>query len=234
MWFGILFALLISNPVWGEGEEVLLKDLHQKVQMELETSHRLAGEGEIDEAISKLQSLLKETSNQSYLMKIQYDLANLLFLQGRYPEARAVYYQVILLNEDQKQMVSRSRERIEKMKEREVRKGDQVAIRLIDIETTLDAGQLPPAGTIQFLKDIEIQAAHPSAERAHLLRERIIDVENKKAMELLNEARRLYDKKKDYPKVLSLLETIVQEFPNTEEMPSVEILMEMTRKRLRR
>ncbi|MBI2083913.1 MAG: tetratricopeptide repeat protein [Deltaproteobacteria bacterium] len=235
MWFKILFLLLLfCVPLWGEEGEGSLKDLNQKVQVELESSHRLAGEGKIDEAIKKLQDLLKEAPSQSYLIRIQYDLANLLFLQGRYPEARAAYYKVIMLNEDQKQMVARAQERIEKMKEREARKGDQVAIRLIDIETTLDAGQFPPAGTIDFLKEIESQPTHLSFEKAHLLRARIVDMENKKALEILNEARQLFDQKKDYGKILALLETIVQEFPNTDEMPSVQILMEETRKRLSR
>ncbi|MBI2982135.1 MAG: tetratricopeptide repeat protein [Deltaproteobacteria bacterium] len=235
MWFRTLLIFsLFCSPLWGEEGATLPGDGGQRIREEIDQSHRLAGEGKIDDAISKLGSLLKSLPEQSYLMQIQYDLANLLFLQGRYPEARAAYFRVVMLGEDQKQMVARSKERIEKMKEKESSKGDDITIRLIDIETSLDAGQLPPEGSRQFLKEIESQPAHPSAEKARRLRLRIRETENAKALLLLNEARALFDKRKDYAKVLSILEAIKQEFPNTDEMTSVEILMEMTKKRLGR
>ena len=145
-----------------------------------------------------------------------------------------MYTRVIQLAEDQQEMTRRSRERIAKMKERESQKKDEVALQLIDIETAVDLGQFPPSGSKEFLRTVEKETASLHRERAGRLLEQLLALEDTRVRALLNEARRLYDEEKNYPGVVPLLETIVRDYPDCEEMPSVRILLEETQKRLRR
>jgi len=135
------------------------EELRDRLQKEVQEAHQLAEQGKLDEAIRMLGQLVREVPSESLAVKLHYDLANLLFVQGRYREARAVYTRVIQLAEDQQEMTRRSRERIAKMKERESQKKDEVALQLIDIETAVDLGQFPPSGSKEFLRTVEKETA---------------------------------------------------------------------------
>lgn len=221
--------LMFVTPVYAEEAT---PPLGERVNQEVKEIHELAGRGKMDEAIQKLQTLLQELP-ESAPIRLQYDLANLLFLQGRYREARAAYQKVLILSEEENEFVSRSKERIAKMKEREAKKKDEVAIQLIDIETALDAGQIPAAGSREFLKKIAEETS-PHREVAEQLLRKLQEREDENARKILNQARRLFDVEKDYPEAMNLLESIRRDYPETEEMPSVQILLEETERRLKR
>ncbi len=229
----LLWVLLILlTPASLLAQEVTVPTVGGPLKEEVAAIHQLAGEGKLDEAIRRLTTLLAEVNVDR--IRLQYDLANLLFVQGRYREARGAYQKVLLLAEEENDLVLRSRERIAKMKERETKKKDEFALRLIDIETALDAGQLPPSGAKEFLKSVEQNPTSLYREKAEELMRRIHDKENELARVILNEARRLFDQDKNYLQVISLLETVQRDYPDTEEMDSVKILLEETERRLHR
>lgn len=225
--FPIFLILLgISTPLFA-GETAY------DTRADVQAVHELANQGKLDEAISRLQEILKKSSPELDSIRLQYDLANLLFLQGRYREARAAYHRVSLMGDDYQGIVTRSKERINKLVEREAKKKDTLILQLIDVETALDAGQFPTDGSKDFLKKVVAdpnQIAHHA--RAEGLLKQIQMMEDEKARQRLDEARQLFDDKKDYRAVLNLLEEIQRDFPDSEEMPSVEILLKETKKKL--
>jgi tetratricopeptide (TPR) repeat protein len=193
----------------------------------------LADQGELDQAILKLKGLLirikKGDINQ---LKLNYDLANLLFMQGRYREAEKTYQKVVELSEEDQDLVKRAQARVEKMKEREAKKRDKIAIRIIDIETVMEEGDAPPEGAREFLAGIGAETIH--FERAQILITKIQEGRKKQVRERLDRARELFDKKRKYKKVLDILESIQRDYSETVEMPSILILKDETEKRLGR
>ena len=232
--FFIVAGLLKIPLVWAETPQTPLQEFSERLRKEVDGAHDLASHGKMDEAIGKLRDLLKNAPPELDPIRIQYELANLLFLQGRYREARAAYHLVLVEAEDKGEMISRTRERIAKMKEREVKKKDEMALQLIDIETALDTGQIPPEGSKQLLKKIVKDSNSEHQAQAQQLLQRMSEMEDVKARELLNEARRLFDKEKNYVEVLNLLDTVQHQFPDSEEMLSVKILIEETERKLGR
>lgn len=209
-----MVAIVFFGPAWGD----------ESLQQKTEEVRRLADEGKMNEAIDKLKDVLKTVKEGEGLdpVRLQYDLANLLFLEKRYEEARRAYEEVIRLSERNEEVRQRSLKRIEKMQERDSKKGDKIVIRLIDIETLLDTGQRCPEGTKKFLSEIEEGSDHYA--RAQQLLSRLMEDEDRRARERLDHARHLFDETRDYREVLRVLESIEEEFPTASEMPSVMIL----------
>ena len=230
----LLVPLLFLSPLWAEAQtSSSFKEVSERFKHEIDEAHQLAAEGKLDESIERLREILNEAPSEYYQLRLQYDLANLLFVQGRYREARAGYHRVLMMIEDQNEMVTRARERIAKMKDRESKKKDEVSIQLIDLETQVDLGQIPPEESRNFLRKIERNEQSIHQTRARELFQRVVEMENERARELLNQARHLFDKEKNYLAVTNILETIQREFPDTTEMPSVQILVDETERRLK-
>lgn len=220
----IFLVLFLAAPLKAE----------EPREVEIKAVYDLASEGKLDEAIARFQALLREAPKEPSRFRLQYDLANLLFMQGRYREARTAYQRAIEMAEEESALVQRARERIAKMRERETKKKDEIAIQLIDIETATDTGQRPPEGSKEFLVRIAADPVSPHQEKAESLLQKIRDAEEVKAMELLNEARRLFDKERNYPAVLEILETIRRDYPENSDDTSVQILLTETERRLGR
>ena len=193
----------------------------------------LADTGEIDEAIKSLKEVLADLSPEVDTLKLQYDLANLLFLQRRYDEARGAFQKILLQSSQVNELLSKARERLALMKDKESKKKDFVSLQFLDIETNLDAGMVPD-GAEAFLQQIAEQAAPggPQSDQVQRLQERVKEVRAEKAKALLDEARRLYDKEKKYANVREILEQITQYYSDVSEMPSVEALFKQVNSRL--
>ena len=193
----------------------------------------LADTGEIDDAIKSLKEVLADLSPDVDTLKLQYDLANLLFLQRRYDEARGAFQKILLQSSQVNELLSKARERLALMKDKESKKKDFVSLQFLDIETNLDAGMVPD-GAEAFLQQIAEQAAPggPQSDQVQRLQERVKEVRAEKAKALLDEARRLYDKEKKYANVREILEQITQYYSDVSEMPSVEALFKQVNSRL--
>lgn len=195
-------------------------------------SQSLADTGEIDEAINSLKEVLAYLPPQFDTLKLQYDLANLLFLQRRYDEARSAFQKILLQSSQVNEVLSKARERLSLMKDKESKKKDFVSLQILDIETNLDAGTVPD-GAEAFLQQIAEQAPPgPQADQVRRLQERVKEVRAGKAKALLDEARRLYDQEKKYADVRDILEQIAQYYSDVSEMPSVEALLKEVNFRL--
>ena len=197
----------------------------------------LAATGEIDEAISSLNEILLTLPAEVDPVKIEYDLANLLYLQKRHKEAAVAYRKVLWMSSQREESLSKARERLASMKEGEGKKSDLVSLQLLDIETALDSGDIPE-GSEALLKDImermEKMAKNTgikdpdrarSIEKARALLGKMKEIRTEKASALLNEARRLFDEEKKYAVVREILEEIQRDYGDVCEAPSVEALV---------
>jgi len=194
----------------------------------------LASTGQVDEAIVVLQGLVSEVPVELDYLRLQYDLATLLSQQGKKQEAQKAYEKLLLRASEQAALAARARERVAKMKGREARRGDEISIQLLDIETALDAGQVP-SGSKEFMKGVvQRMPESPHAERARQLLEKVRMLEDEKAVSLLNEARRLFDKERKYGEVREILQSILKDYPDFGDIESVEVLMREVDRRLGR
>lgn len=224
-----LFCLSFSKSIFAQEGTPEKNSYSQGIS----EAHALADHGKIDQAIEKLKELLIEIQKEKINpLRLKYDLANLLFLQGRYQEAEVVYREVVKMAEEENELLQRSQARVHRMQERETKKTDQMAIKLIEIETALNQEERPAAGSREYLQKVPLESLH--YERAGSLLSRLQLLENKMAGQMLNEARQIFDSRKDYPKVIEILKSIEQEFPGTDEMSSVRILRQETEKKLKR
>jgi tetratricopeptide (TPR) repeat protein len=187
-------------------------------------SESLADVGELDEAIKSLQEILSDYPPQLDYLRIQYDLANLLFLQRRYPEAKVAYQKILLHSSRTDEILTKSRERLTLMKESEGKKKDLISLQLLDIETALEAGEVPDGAETVLRKIVAQNPSTPHAERAGRLLVRVKEIRSAKAKSLLEEARRLFDEEKKYAEVREILDQIVRNYSDVSEMQSVEAL----------
>lgn len=194
-------------------------------------SQSLASTGRIDEAIEAIKEVLTGISPQFDPMKLQYDLANLLFLQRRYDEAKVIYQKIILQSSRYGDILMKARERIGLMKERDGKRKDFASLQILDIETALESGEVPD-GAEAVLRGIVEQNPTPlQLEQVKKLLTRIREVRTEKAKALLDEARRLYDQEKKYAAVKEILGRIVRDYSDVAEMPSVEVLLKEVNRR---
>jgi tetratricopeptide (TPR) repeat protein len=193
----------------------------------------LASTGRIDEAIAVLEGLLGEVPVELDYLRLQYDLANLLVIQGRREEALKAYQRLLLRADEQSGLVSQARGRVQKMSGRESKKRDKVALELLNIETSLDAGQVP-AGAKEFLRRAAASDDPETVTASTALLTKVRELEDQKATALLNEARRLFDERRRTQEVRALLEQILKDYPESTEIQSVKILMGEVDRRLGR
>jgi len=192
----------------------------------------LADVGEIDGSIDVLNTFLNDLPADVNSLKLNYDLANLLFMQRRYEEAKKVYGKILLQFSTYNEILSKTRQRLELMRGREGRKKDVVSLQLLDLETILESGEVPD-GAVVFLQEIQLQNQDtPNAERAKELLGKIREIRTKKGRLLLEEARRLFDEEKKYVEVREILEQIMRDYSDVTEKQSVEALMKEVKKRI--
>lgn len=189
-------------------------------------SQALADTGNIDEAIRALKDVLAELPVQMDPLKLRHDLANLLFLQRRFDEARTVYHKMMLDARQHQEMVAKAKERIAllKGKDANAKKKDFVSLQLLDIETALEAGEVPDGSLSLLQQIIDQNPLSPQAAQAGQLQDRIKEVRAEKAKAMLDEARRLYDVDKKYAEVREILNQIAEKYADVGEMPSIEAL----------
>jgi tetratricopeptide (TPR) repeat protein len=192
-------------------------------------SQSLANLGEVEDSIVSLKNLLSDLPPQFDPMKLQYDLANLLFLQNRLDEARSAYQKVMILGENSRQVQAKSKERLAwiRAKEEGGRGKDLISLRLSDIETLLEIGEIPDGADIFLKQVIQDQKGpeSPSVKKAKKLLTRIQEIRTERAKALLDEARRLYDEEKKFTEVREILNQILASYSDVVELPSVEALM---------
>ncbi len=191
-------------------------------------SQALADMGDLDEAIKSLRETLAALSPQVDTFKLQYDLANLLFLQKRYEEAKAAFQKIVIESAQHTEIANKAKERINLMKSKAKDSGakkDFVSLQLLDIETALDAGEVPDAAEILLQQIAEQNPTSPQAEQARRLQVRLKEVRTQKAKALLDEARRLFDEEKKYTEVREILGQISKSYSDVCEAASVEALL---------
>lgn len=187
-------------------------------------SQSLADTGELEDAIQVLREILAEFTPEVDALLLQYNLANLLFMERRYQEARAAYQKALLYSSRYQEIQSKARERLNLMKDSEGRKKDTASLQLIEIETSLEAGEVPD-GAEALLKQMADQK-NPNfySEQARRLLAKVKEVRTKKAGSLLDEARRLFDEERKYLEVREILEQLARDYSDVCEIQSVEVL----------
>lgn len=200
-------------------------------------SEALANTGQVNEAIVALREMIGEWPVHLDLVRMQYNLANLLFMEGRQEEARAAYEKMVLMTREHDDYIAKARDRLSKMKDKAGGRKDKAALELFDIEAILQAGDIP-VGAEEYLQGLVAKGDSPkgkgdeNTEKARDLLDKIHDLKDNKARALLNEARRLFDQERKYAEVRGLLETLLREYPDTSERRSVETLMQEVDRRL--
>ncbi len=200
-------------------------DLLVPLAVKVRYSQSLADTGQIDEAILALQEVLGELVPPVDPLKLQYDLANLLFLQRRYDEAKIIYQKILFQSTRNADLVAKVRERVGFMKKREGRKKDMAVLQILDIETALESGEVPD-GAETILQEIQKdqKPGAPQAERVQALLTRVREMRTEKAKALLDEARRLFDEKRNFTAVREILNQLTRNYSDVAEMKSVEAL----------
>lgn len=197
-------------------------------------SQALADTGDIDGAIDSLKIVLEDLPAEVDSLKLQYDLANLLFLQKRFEEARLIYRRLLLRSEETTAVLAKAKERLASMKDlgTGARKRDIVSLEMIDLETAIDAGAIPDGADV-FLQGVIAQ--HPQSSQvaeARRLQARLKAARTQKAKALLDEARRLFDQERKYADVRDLLEEIQRSYADVSETTSVEALFKAVQAKL--
>jgi tetratricopeptide (TPR) repeat protein len=195
-------------------------------------SQSLADTGEIDGAIDTLKDVLTDLPPEMDSMKLQYDLANLLFLQKRYDEATVAYRKLLLRGSQTSEILAKAKERLAQMRDRDAKKKDFASLEMMDLETALEAGEVPDGADALLQRIIDRNPRSSQAEEAKRLQTRIKETRTRKAQALLDEARRLFDDEKKYAEVREILEQIQRSYADVSEMPSVDALLKAVKTKL--
>ncbi len=187
-------------------------------------SQALADTGEVDQAIKILQDVLKDFPPQVSPLRLQYDLANLLFIQHQNEKARVLYQRILFQASRDKEIIAKARGRVASMKQVDGRKKDLISLQLFDIETALDLGEIPEGTQTVLKKIVDENPSTSHAEKAQFLLSKITEIRSDKAKALLDEARRLFDEEKKYAEVRQTLEQIKTDYADVCEMRSIEAL----------
>jgi tetratricopeptide (TPR) repeat protein len=188
-------------------------------------SQSLADTGDIDGAIDSLRGALADLPAEVDPSQLRYDLANLLFLQKRYDEAKTDYQKLVLQASHNAEILSKAKERLAGMKDGDAnaKKKDYVSLQMIDLETALDAGEVPEGSGAFLAKVIKQNPNSSQAQQARQLQVKIQDVRAQKAKTLLDEARRLFDEKK-YAEAGDILSELRQSYQDVSETASMDAL----------
>lgn len=201
-------------------------------------SQSLADTGEIEEAIASLKEVLTEMPTEADSLQLEYDLANLLFMEKRYDEAAAAYRKVFVRANQASGMLSKAKERLSLIKDRTAsagsRRKDATEIEMMDLGTLMDLGEVPEGTEIFLQRVIDQNPKSPQSEEAKRLQARVKEIRTQKAKALLDEARRLFDEEKKYTEVREVLEQIQNSYADVSEMPSVIALLKAVQTKLGR
>lgn len=207
-----------------QGFEENCPDYYRPLIMRIYYSQSLADTGDIDQATKVLEEIIAEVGSLVDPVKFYYDLGNLFFMQHRIEEAKGVYQKVLFLSSRHQEMVAKVREKVGLMKKGEARKKDLMALQLFDIESSLEAGEIPE-GVQSFLRKVqEENPSTPNGEKAKNLLSRVMELRSDKAKSYLDEARRLFDEEKKYSEVRTLLNQLRSEYADVCETKSIEAL----------
>ncbi len=191
----------------------------------------LAEVGDVEGAIRNLKELLEDWPVRLDIIKSQYDLANLLFMQGLKEEAKEAYEKILLQAEQSNQIVQKSRERLSQLRQLDTKKKDQTALKILEIETSLEVGETSRE-SVDFLNKVIVEEPNSrNAARARLVLKKTNDFRSQKGKALLDEARRLFDEEKKYQEAQDILDLIDSNYPDVVEPPSVEALKKAIREK---
>lgn len=186
-----------------------------------------AGTGEIEQAILLLKGLLKENPAGLDRVKVQYDLANLLFMQGHYQESKKMFEQVLSASLDRDEWIKKARQKIVQIRQKRGRSREQIALRLIEAEEKVEAGTdlyATKGVLLEILARTEGKQAE-QAEKAKELLERLDDKERSLVTRELSNVQLLREEKK-LTDARELLQKLLVDYPDMEERGHVESLLQ--------
>ncbi|HEX5037414.1 MAG TPA: hypothetical protein VFX30_09680 [bacterium] len=201
-------------------------DRYIPVSVKILYSQALADTGDLDGAIDTMKDVLTDARPETDPVQLQYDLANLLFLQKRFDEAKGAYQKLLLQASRNAELLSKAKERLALMKDRDAnaKRKDIESLQMIDLETALEAGEIPDGAEGVLARIIRRDPKSEQAAEARALQERIKGIRSQKAKALLDEARRLFDEEKKYVEVGGILNQIERSYSDVCETASVEAL----------
>lgn len=201
-------------------------DRYLPISVKVLYSQALADTGDLDGAIDAMKDALAEVRPEMDPMQLQYDLANLLFVQKRFDEARTSYQKLLLQSARNADLLSKAKEKLALLKDRDAnaKRKDIESLDMIDLETALDAGEVPDGSSEVLNRIIRRDPKSQQALEAKALQERIKNLRTQKAKSLLDEARRLFDVEKKYVEVKDILDQIQSSYADVSEAASVDAL----------
>ncbi len=206
-------------------------------------SQSLANVGQLEQSIAVLQTILVEYPSKMNRLRLEYDLANLLFIEKRWDEAQKVFKRILIEASESEDIVSKTKQRLTAMKEKETRNDSLQKLQMIDIESALEVGEVPE-GAVEFLKQMQAKqgelpkkkSATPKekkeAEKAGELLIRIQEMRKERGQALLDEARRLFDEGKKYREVIQVIQQLQTEYADVIDHLSVETLQQEAIKKI--
>ena len=193
----------------------------------------LAEVGDTEGAIKNLKELVADWPVRLDIIKIQYDLANLLFMQGMKDEARDVFEKIILQSDESAQIVQKSKERLFQLKQMESKKKDVTGLQILEIQTSLEIGEISQ-DSISFLKKvIETEPNTRNSAKAREVLQRANELRTQRYKSLLDEARRLFDEEKKYQEAQEIIDNIERDYADILEAPSVEALKKAIKEKVK-
>jgi tetratricopeptide (TPR) repeat protein len=201
-------------------------DRYLPISVKVLYSQALADTGDLDGAIDAMRDVLSDVHTEMNPIQLQYDLANLLFLQKRLDEARSAYRKLLLQAGRNAEFLSKAKERLAFLKDRDVnaKRKDIESLQMIDLETALDAGEVPDGAEEALGQIMRREPNSAQAVEAKALQDRIKSLRTQKAKTLLDEARRLFDDEKKYVEVRDVLDQIQRSYGDVGEVASIEAL----------
>ncbi len=184
----------------------------------------LADTGQIEEAINALKQILAELPAQVDPLRLQYDLANLLFVERQYGEARELYQRILHQDSKRREILAKVRERIALMRAQDAKKKDLTSLQLLDVETSLESAEVPEGAEAALKEIAEKNPSTPQAQQAAQLLQKIREIKTERAKALLDEARRLFDRERKFAAVREILDQLRREYADVADMTSVDTL----------
>ncbi|MDO8461421.1 MAG: tetratricopeptide repeat protein, partial [Deltaproteobacteria bacterium] len=160
-------------------------------------------------------------------VKAQYDLANLLYMQGHYQESKKMFEQVLSASLERDEWIKKARQKITQIRQKRGRSKEQIALRLIEAEERVEEGSdLYATKTVllEILARTEGKQAE-QADKAKDLLERLWDKERSLVTRELSNIQLLREEKK-LAEARELLQKILVDYPDMEERGHVESLLQ--------
>ena len=204
-----------------------LKELLLPPSAQLLCAEAYAATGQIAAAGKLLRTLLDQNPPGIDRMKIQYDLANLLFMEGRYIESKKIYQDVVATSQERGEWEKKARERIAKImaktKEHDWGSKKQVELQFLEIEQRIEKG-VDLAESRDILAEMLLLLKGKQAERAAELLEKLRDKRRALITQELSEVNHLYREENNLPAAREILQRILSTYPVMDEREYVEHL----------